>query len=178
MRIDNILIEYSLGIEKVAIYSAANSLAFVFPLFTGSIMKVLMKEISKNSLAYLDKIFFYQKKYFIYLILSIIVVYFLSPYIITLIFGHKYIPSIPIFQILSIVYIGGIFFTPLESYFYTEAPKNIFILKISQFLIILILGIIFVNVFNLKGMAFAIVLSRFFAWGYLYIKSKRIVRKS
>lgn len=176
MRMDNIIIEHFLGVKDVAIYSAANSLAFAFPLITGSIMKVLMKEVSKDSLLYLEKILYFQKKYFLFLAIAIISTFLLAPYVIPLLFGEKYNSSILIFQLLSIVYIGGIFFTPLESYFYTEDPRKIFIIKCIQLFIIAILGAIFIYLFSLMGMAIAVILSRIIAWAYLYIKSQNLIK--
>ena len=175
MRIDNVLIEKVLGMKSVAIYSIANTFAFFFPLFTSSIMKVLMKEMSKNSVLYLKKILFYQKKYFIYAIFAFIVVYTVSPHLISFLFGEKYIQSITIFQVLSFVYIGGVFFTPMESYFYTEHAKKIFILRILQLLLVVILGVVFMKLFELPGFAVAVVCSRLVAWIYLYYTSKRII---
>lgn len=167
MRLDNILIENLLGLKQVAIYSAANSLALVFPLITSSIMRVLMREMSKNSSYYLKKILEIQKKYFLVLILVILAVILVSPYLITFLFGPKYIESIPYFQILIVVYIGGIFFTPLESYFYNEKSKLIFLLKVVQLILLVSSSIILIPYIGLYGVAIAVVLTRIFAWIYL-----------
>lgn len=177
MRVDNIIIEHFLGVKDVAIYSAANSIAFAFPLITSSIMKVLMKEVSKNSLLYLEKILFYQKKYFIHLIVTILLTFLIAPYLIPLLLGERYTSSVIIFQLLSIVYIGGIFFTPLESFFYTEDPYKILLIKVLQIFIVVIFGIIFIYFFSLVGMSIAIILSRVVAWIYLYIKSQILINR-
>jgi PST family polysaccharide transporter len=174
MRTDNILIQYVLDIKQVAIYSAANSLAFAFPLITSSIMKVLMREISKNSELYLKKLLFYQKKYFGLAILAIAFVWIVSPYLIPFMFGEKYIPSILIFQILSIVYIGGIFFTPLESYYYTEDANIILKLRIIQLLLTVVLGVLFMRLISLPGLVIAVVVTRIVAWIYLSVKSYKM----
>lgn len=177
MRVDNIIIEHFLGVKDVAIYSAANSIAFAFPLITSSIMKVLMKEVSKNSLLYLEKILFYQKKYFIHLIVTILLTFLIAPYLIPLLLGERYTSSVIIFQLLSIVYIGGIFFTPLESFFYTEDPYKILLIKVLQIFIVVVFGIIFIYFFSLVGMSIAIILSRVVAWIYLYIKSQILINR-
>jgi len=174
MRVDNLIIEKYLGAKEVAIYSAANSLALVFPIITGSIMRVFMKEISKDSNYYLNKILAFQKKYIIYLIGIIVGVVLISPYLIPLIFGSRYEESVSIFQLLVITYISSIYFTPIESYFYNEKSALILLMKCLQLVIFLIVSIILINVLSLYAVALAVLVSRLFAWFYFYLKALKI----
>ncbi len=174
MRADNILIEYTLGLKAVAVYSAANSLALVFPLVTGSIMRVFMKEVSKNSDYYLGKILDFQKRYFFPLILFVVLTVYLSPFIIDILYGGKYDASVQVFQILIIAYIGGIFFTPIESYFYNEDSKLILYVKAIQLVTFILFSIILMKFFSLYGIAFAVLITRIGAWFYFsYLARKR-----
>uniref|UniRef100_UPI00321748E5 lipopolysaccharide biosynthesis protein n=1 Tax=uncultured Draconibacterium sp. TaxID=1573823 RepID=UPI00321748E5 len=171
MRLDNVIIEYFLGAQEVGVYAAANTLALAFPLITGSIMRVFMREASNDSINFLNKILKFQKKYFIHLLGFIIVVILLSPHLIEFLFGEKYINSIPIFQILIVAYIGGVFFTPLESFFYNENSNLILRLKFIQLILFLIGSVCLIKVFSLVGVALTVVLTRVFAWIFLSINS-------
>jgi O-antigen/teichoic acid export membrane protein len=173
MRLDNIIIDRFLGDKQVAIYAAANTLALVFPLITGSIMGVLMKEISKDSLFYLKKIIDFQKKYLLYLLGTIAAVVVISPYLIRMFFGIKYINSIPIFQILIVTYIASVFFTPIESYFYNEDAKLVFIVKLVQLIIFLGSSLILIQKFALPGVAVSVFLTRVGAWGFFYVLARK-----
>ncbi|APG65044.1 hypothetical protein LPB136_06585 [Tenacibaculum todarodis] len=177
MRLDNVIIENFVGVEAVAIYSAANTLALIFPLITGSIMRVLMKEISRDSNYYLTKILKFQKKYFLHLIVLIGLIILVSPYLIELFFGERFRDSIRIFQILITVYVGGIFFTPLEAYFYNEQPKRIFTVKLIQFLLFFVMAIIMVQYYSIIGVALAVVFCRLIIWSYLYFLSRKRLKK-
>jgi len=173
MRLDNIIIERFLGDKQVAIYAAANTLALVFPLITGSIMGVLMKEISKDSLFYLKKIIDFQKRYFIYLLGVIVLVVLLSPYLIRLFFGIKYINSIPIFQLLIVTYIASVFFTPIESYFYNEDAKMVFVVKLLQLIIFVGFSLVLVQKFALQGVAASVFITRVGAWILFYVLARK-----
>ncbi|MEY1639338.1 oligosaccharide flippase family protein [Tenuifilum osseticum] len=177
MRVDNFIILHKLDNYQLGIYSAANSFALFFPIITGSLMKVLLRESANQGINYLKKIIDIQKKYFIHLIIFIIIIIFTSKYLIIFFFGSKYLYSIPIFQVLSIVYIGGVFFTPLESYFFSNHQTLIMLIRILQLLIIIIFGFLLIDLFGLIGMAIAIVLSRIIAWFYFTIKSKKVIFK-
>jgi O-antigen/teichoic acid export membrane protein len=162
-----------IGFANIIIGAAANTLAIVFPLITGSIMGVLMKEISKDSLFYLKKIIDFQKKYLLYLLGTIAAVVVISPYLIRMFFGIKYINSIPIFQILIVTYIASVFFTPIESYFYNEDAKLVFIVKLVQLIIFLGSSLILIQKFALPGVAVSVFLTRVGAWGFFYVLARK-----
>ena len=106
MRFGNLIIEKKLGSSYLGIYSAANTLALVFPLITTSIMNVLLREASGKKEDFLEKGIRNQKKYLLLLIIILIVSILLSKYFVVILFGNKYVDSINIFRILLIPYIG------------------------------------------------------------------------
>lgn len=169
MRFDTLIIEYKLGSEQLGIYSAANTLALMFPLITNALRNVLVRESSVSSENFLRKIIKSQKKFAIYFIILLLISIILSPYIFQIIFGEKFKDSIVIFQILIVIYIGGIFFTPLESYFYTNAPNLIKIQKLIQMLIIIIGSLVLIDLWGILGVVLSIVLSRIYGWIHLMI---------
>ena len=176
MRSDTLIIQYFLGEKSLGIYSAANSLSMVFPLITNSIMQVLLKETSNKGTDYLKRIIELQKRYFVYITLVLFAIELLAYYLIPFIFGSQYEDSVIYFQILILAQLGGLIFTPLESYFYSKNTKFIFYLKGIQLVIILTFSISFVQSFGLFSVAIAVLLSRVIGWIILSIKSSKALK--
>ena len=178
MRFGNLIIAKVLGNKELGIYSAANTLALVFPLITTSLMNVLLREASGQKTDFLAKILKNQKKYIMVLILVLILTIFFSKYFILLIFGSSYIDAMNIFRILLIAYIGGVFFTPLESYYYGNHQKTILFIRFVQMLVVIIGSVISIKHFGLYGIATTVVISRIIGWFYIYAVSYKILRKA
>ena len=174
MRADVFFIENYLGSEQLGIYVAANSLALVFPLITSSLMNVFIQKTSNEKSDFLKKILQTQKKYIPYLILILVASMLITEPLFLILFGENYIASVDIFRILLIAYIGGIFFTPLESYFYSHSQKVILYIKFIQMLFIIIGIWIALEFFTLESVAIVIVLSRVIGWVILYANVKNI----
>lgn len=177
MRSDTLIIQKFLGDKYLGIYSVANSLALVFPLITNSIMQVLLKENSNKGSSFLKRILDLQKKYFIFILAILILLEFLSYYIISVLFGEEFKISVIYFQVLIVAHVGGLIFTPLESYFYSKNTKFIFYFKGIQLMIILILSITFIEILGLLSVALAVLVSRICGWIILSIKSKSELNK-
>jgi len=139
-------------------------------------MRVLLPESAKEGDSYLIKILDIQKKYFLYVIILIIIIIVLAQYIIPFVLGNKYLHSIPIFQLFIPIYIGGIFFTPLESYFFAKKQITVLIIRVIQILIISIAGYLLISHYNIIGIVIAIIMSRVFAWIYFTVKSYKILK--
>lgn len=175
MRFDTLLIEKYLGSEQLGIYAAANTLALVFPLITGSLMNVLIRESAGDKENYLVKVMANQRRYLLALGAILVAAWLLSAPVIGLLFGEGYLASVQVFRILLIAYIGGIFFTPMESYFYSNQSKTILYLKFFQMLAVVSLSVALIGRFGLLGVAASIVVSRVLGWIYIYFRSSRIV---
>lgn len=174
MRFDSLIIEKWLGSGALGIYSAANSLAMVFPIITGSLMNVVLRESAGEKSQFLERVLTNQKKYFTTLLLVMVLSYLLSDIIIGLLFGSTYSDAVDIFKVLLIAYIGGVFFTPLESYFYANHPNVILVMRFVQMITFILLSVSFVGRFGIIGVAFSVVLTRIIAWVFFYIKSHQI----
>ena len=166
-----------LGSDALGIFSAANTLALVFPLITTSLMNVLLRETATRKHDFLGKILATQKRYAPFLLLFMVLSIFLSRYFILLIFGDNYAPAINVFRILLIPYIGGIFFTPLQSYFYSHQPKTIMILHFMQMLIVVLGSTYLINIYGLYGVSASIAVSRMAGWFYISISAKLTLLK-
>jgi O-antigen/teichoic acid export membrane protein len=175
MRFDSMIIQKVLGAHELGIYSAANTLAFAFPVLTGSLMNVLLRESSKLSDTFLPRLIATQKRYLPLLLLAFAVAMICSGPLLTLLFGTRYSEAIPIFRVLLIPYMGGIFFTPLESYFYAKEPRTILWLKTGQMAVIVGGSLLLIDEFRLYGVATAIALSRILGWIWISTKSYRVI---
>lgn len=178
MRFGYLATDKLLGSEALGIFSAANTLALVFPLITTSLMNVLLRETATRKQEFLSKIVNNQKRYAPYIVVILAAGILLSKTFILLIFGDKYIESISVFRILLIPYIGGIFFTPLQSYFYSHQAKTIMIVQFIQMMIVILGSIFLAGQFDLLGVALAIALSRIAGWIYISISAMVILKKS
>jgi O-antigen/teichoic acid export membrane protein len=176
MRFGYLATDKLLGSDALGIFSAANTLALVFPLITTSLMNVLLRETATRKQEFLQKIIVNQKKYAPFLLLFLVMSIVLSRFFILLIFGENYAASVNIFRILLIPYIGGIFFTPLQSYFYSHQAKTVMTLQFLQMLIVVAGSIILTRYYQLTGIAFAITLSRIAGWIYISVAAKGILK--
>lgn len=172
MRFDSFIIQRFLGPADLAIYSAANTLAFVFPLVTVSIMNVILKEAAAQGELILPRILAAQKRYLPLLGIVFILSWFGAEQLINQLFGARYTTAVSVFQILLIPYLGGIYFTPLESFFYAHEPRSILVLKSLQMLLVVLGSILLIRNFSINGVAVAIALSRATGWAYLGYKCR------
>jgi O-antigen/teichoic acid export membrane protein len=175
MRFGSLVVEKMLGSEYLAMFSAANILAMVVPLITGSLMNVLIRDAAERGTAFLPKIFEKQKQYLKYLVAFFVLGVLLSKYVILILFGSAYLPAAEIFNILLVAYLGGMFFTPLESYFYGHDQKTIMHLRFYQMMIVVLGSIVTIPFFQLHGVAVCIVLSRVVGWTWIYCKAKSVM---
>ncbi|HBG07026.1 MAG: hypothetical protein A2075_16430 [Geobacteraceae bacterium GWC2_58_44] len=178
MRFDSLVIEKYLGSEQLGIYAAANTLALVFPLITGSLMNVLIRESAGDKESYLVRVMAGQRRYLLALGAVLAVAWGLSAPVIGLLFGDAYLASVQVFRILLIAYIGGIFFTPMESYFYSNDTRTILFLKLFQMLAVVVLSLLLIGSFGLQGVAASVVISRLLGWVYIYSRSSIIVGRA
>jgi O-antigen/teichoic acid export membrane protein len=171
-RVDYIIIEELQDEHYLGVYAVANTLAFAFILVTNSLMKVFLKMGSEDPQRFLYRLLELQKRYFFPFIVVLVLVISSASQLVPFVFGEKYTPSIRCFQILVIPYLGGVFFTPLESYFYATNSFLIFLVKSGQLIVISTVGFLLVYQIGLVGMAIAILLSRIFTWMFFFKKAR------
>lgn len=164
LRYPILFIESTMTQHELGIFNAASSLAIAFPIITSSMMNVLIRESAKKDDTHLLAIYSTQKRIIKYLIPLIVLMILSSDILITSVFGKSYQESTPIFQILIVGFIGGIFFVPLESYFYSRNPKFIVGLKFLSLVTIIIFSLILVDIYGLVGVAYSSLLSRVTTW--------------
>ncbi|MFH4534581.1 hypothetical protein WMQ26_15030 [Vibrio diabolicus] len=177
MRGEPILISNFLSIENVAIYNAANSIAMMVPLVTTAILSVFLPEVANKNIKYHD-ICKIQNKLIPFILLSIVMVWFLSDYIIVLLYGNALIESSSILVYLMSCYLVGAYFTPFESYVMIYKSYYSVFTRIFQFIIYLSVFFIFFENHGLMALVYAVIFCRLLIWLYILYLSNRISKEN
>lgn len=184
---DTAVVKHFLTNEDVGLYNAA------YQLFNGvaSFAYVVSSYYASNVSSYFSsqnskeiKKFYYQERFFV-IVLSIIghlILIFSSKFIITMLYGEKYINTVPIFNILmlgSMIRYITVFYM---LYYNTNGKHHIQqILNIFVAILNVILSIIFLQIFGLNGPAIATVItilsSLIFSFFYCERRIINIVKK-
>jgi O-antigen/teichoic acid export membrane protein len=166
MRIDIFIVEHFVGIEALGVYAAAISLASAFPLLANALMNVYVVRAAqeKGRPVFLQTLVRQQIKYFLPVIALGSVVALVSPYLVPFIFGLKFVPSVAIFNILLIAFLGGVVFTPIESHLYANRQPLIMGIKLIQLAAVIVFSIWLVDIYGVNGVALSIVSSRLIGW--------------
>lgn len=166
MRVDIFIVEHFVGIEALGVYAAAISLASAFPLLANALMNVYVVRAAqeKGSPVFLQTLVRQQIKYFLPIITLGSVVALLSPYLVPFIFGLKFVPSVAVFNILLIAFLGGVVFTPIESHLYANRQQLIMVIKLIQLVSVIAFSIWLVDFYGVNGVALSIVASRLIGW--------------
>lgn len=180
MRVDNFIIGYYLGYREVGYYTVAFTLSSMFPLITGSLMTVFVRELSlpeKNSHEYMKRFLMRQLKLLIPGVVIALALVLISKPLIEVFFGSRYEPSTPLFKILLFPFCLGIVFTPIESYFYSHQPYIITVLKFVQFVATVLFSVVFIKAFGLIGVGFSTLLVRLIGWVFLPLYTQVQINK-
>lgn len=178
--LDRYIIEYFLGLKVVAYYSLAATLSIgIGMLFVNSIIKgsliTILKALQDNNIATVLKS---RKKIQLFFLLisffALVINYSIGENLIIHIFGEKYKESIPL--MLPLFYytlINGL------SHIYAQVlvqKKKLYILvNISIFTVLnnIVFSLIFINIFNVKGIIFALLMSAIISLILIYNYSKK-----
>ena len=175
MRFGVLITERELGSQFVAVYSVANTLALVFPLFTSSMMNVLIREAAlAPKHEFVKKLIAKQRQSLPYLLPAMLGCVMILSSLVGVLFGDSYSGAWPLFALLSIPHIGGIFFSPLESYFYGNDQIFIMKFKAVEMVLMVLVSLMFISHFGLYGVALGAIISRAFGWAYLYFKAQKL----
>jgi O-antigen/teichoic acid export membrane protein len=176
MRFGVFLVEKVLGPEELAILSAANTLALVFPLITTSIMNVLLKESAATpGREFLTAILRKQRRFLPVLLGVLILSMLLARPMTVLLFGPGYRDAGGLLAWLLIPYIGGVFFTPLESYFYGNDQRLLMRLRIVQLGFTVLISILLIGKIGLYAIVWGTVLTRAMGWIYIFMKVRSLL---
>jgi len=168
-RIDIYMLSFWVGYAQIGIYAAAYNLLSIvsfLPYVLGQVMLPKMAETSKEDLFELT---IRLTKPIIVLSLLSLVIIPIFPYLVPLLFGHKYDESIVIVQILTIVTLISFALLPFEQSMYPLGkPKYTAFLKFIQLALNIILNFIFIPRFGMVWAAINLVIARL-VYGILLI---------
>lgn len=160
MKFDQVMIKSFLDETAVGIYASAVRISelwyFIPNIVIASVFPAILNAQKTNFESYKNRL----KKMFIFLfsigLIISIVVSFLAPYIISLIFGEKYLEAVPILQIYTWSSIGLFLMLGINKYFLSqEKYKSIFIFSLIAVLLNILLNIIMIPTVGLTGAAWA-----------------------
>ncbi len=176
MRSASLIIDMKIGSEALGIFSAANTLALIMPVLTNSIMKVFLRAAAADGNRVLTNILDAQKRYWPWVLAITILGVLASRPLIIGFFGHRYDDAAVLFKWLLIAYIGGVVFTPLESYFYSN--RQSFVMKVKGLQMVLIAGgsLIVATRWGLIGVVFVLIAARLVGWTLLMVQAYKTAR--
>ncbi|HSR89227.1 MAG TPA: oligosaccharide flippase family protein [Candidatus Udaeobacter sp.] len=179
-RVDSVVISHFLGLESVAVYSAAYLPIQFFPLVYNSIGAVLTPKLS----AFTDKkelisFFIRTLKWVSVAFAATIILIVPSKFLIPLFFGQKYISSMPVYLILASSLALNILSTPFSIIITIfNQTRLVFVSALLGLLINIIGNVLFVPRFGVMGSAYTFALGVIFSLCFnivcaLYLFKKR-----
>jgi len=182
---DSVMVGTLKGDFDVGIYNAAYRLSSIFLYIPQLYSLIIFPILSKKYITDLEKFRLISLLY-TWIIGSLgvfisIVGYLLAPILILIVYGEKYILSIPVFKIL-IISIGLSYFTYPLGLILDASNYQKINMYIMFFSIILnaFLNFIFINFYGVVGAAMATLITRFIFLisRYLVVKYKKLIKKS
>lgn len=154
-QVDVLMVRSMLNSIDLANLVGAQKLSSLIPIITATLVTVLLPKISGQQDRQALNYFFRKTLLFIPIIVVVFIIgIFASDYIIPLLLGEKYIPSVPIFKYYLIGYATGLFITPISLILYSLNKEHLFILlNIMQFAINIVGNYFLIKIFNAEGAA-------------------------
>lgn len=183
-RVDQAMVSHLLGLSEVAVFTVAWQLIQFFPVIYNSVSSVLMPKISsltnKNDLKIFIKRAF---KWVLVVVLGMGMLIYPSQYLISFLFGTKYLASMPVYLILAYGYLLNILIVPFS------LLVNVFnrtywiaVSGVMQVAVILIGNAVFIPTYGIMGAAytFALATAFIFIWNialavYLFKKVDLVI---
>jgi O-antigen/teichoic acid export membrane protein len=155
-RVDVLMLSRYKGAETVGIYSAGYQLSMVFPLLIGSIVTVLLPQVSR--LARKEEFVFFIKKSLsmsTLILVALLPGFVFSRYLIRLFFGLRYLESAGIFNILFLTFTVNLVFNPISTVLYAlDRPRVITYTNLLQLAIAIAGNLILIPIYGAYGAAF------------------------
>ncbi len=155
-RIDVLILSHYKGAEAVGIYSAAYQLSMVFPLIMGSLITVLMPQVSR--LTHRGEFIFFMKKSLsmsTLIVVGLIPVFIFAKPLINLVFGTQYLASSGIFRILFVNFMINIVCNPIGTIvFALNKPMVTTYTNFGQLVISLVGNFLLIPIYGGYGAAY------------------------
>lgn len=171
-RADHLIGKELLSPEAFGQYALASTLAMAFTLLQAAFMSVSLHAAAQGS--NWEQVKAQQKTILPWLVGAAAVVVFTAQWIIPAVFGERYAGSVQIFQVLVLITLSGMLFTPVESFFSAKNAKAVTQVKLLQMFGAVGLGIGAAFLYGAVGMAVAVLASRWVGWAKLQYMGNRL----
>jgi len=180
-RLDIFILSKYVSYGDIGIYSASNSLITMLALFSRSLNKISLPKAMNEAITSIENYNKFKKEVYntsLLLFIIAMTIFFASEKFIRFLYGVKYSESYIIFRILSIGYLSSMIFAPHSYIFYAiNLGKLLFIIELVKSAIAILLLIVLVPLFGLKGAASAISISLLTMTIISYILLKKFLKK-
>ncbi len=165
-RLDIFMLSHYRGAESVGLYAAAFQLATVFPLIIGAVSTSLLPRASRLTEPAQLRQFVKRTLAMSGLVVVIVLpIPFLSPQLIALVFGSRYIAAIPTFQVLFVAFLFAILINPVSTTLYAlDRAWIITLINWVQLALTFSLNMILVPAYGSVGAATTFLLSTILAF--------------
>lgn len=179
MRLDVLLLQSLTSAELVGIYASASQLAMVFSLVSGSLITVLSPYVmGLQDLNALRRYKIMVCKLLPIIVLGYIAAYFISPILIDLLFGDKYLMAIPVLQILLLGFSLSLLINPLSIIFLRlDKPQILTALNFLQLALLIPACFFLIPQYGAIGAAWSSVGIRIFALLFIFLILSQILEK-
>jgi len=175
MRIDVLMLQKLGNPVQTGLYSAASSVAMIFPLITMSITATMMPKMDSFLRDHTVRQFIAKTgKLTKYVLFSCVLLEIVSPLLIRILFGEAYKHAIPVFGILLVSYMFGIVINPISLIYYQVNRAYVLTLvNWGQLLIGYFCNLVLIPPYGANGAAVSSLLLHIFSSavivGYLYV---------
>jgi O-antigen/teichoic acid export membrane protein len=179
LSIDRLVINKELGLEMTGIYMVAVSLGNALNIIFNSINRAyspwLFGQLKENNQVKKIAIVKNTYVYFVFLIVMSLLAFFLAPSLLKLIVGEKFHQAADVLPILVIGQVFlGMYFMVTNYIFYVKKTKYLSYVTISSGAINVILLLLFIPLYGIKGAAFAFLIANLFRFIGTWLVSAKL----
>ncbi|MFA5106891.1 MAG: flippase [Patescibacteria group bacterium] len=178
MRLDTFFLTRMTTLDDVGLYNAAMNFANFFNISSTAVTSTFLPHLSRYTGERLKRFYATILKFFPLVVVSIIILVFFSPFLINLMFGHRYENASPILRVLFIASGMNMLVNPLIVVLYRlKRVRAIAFMNITQLLFCIGLNLIFIPSFGSIGAAWTKVALNILAIAWVMIVSQRYFSK-
>lgn len=180
-RIDILVLAKYVGYDTLGVYAVAVRIAMIAALFTASVSIVLLPRGSQALKSPQHMRAYIKESFIMIFILSFIIgiIIAISPFLIKVLFGTRYLGALLLTRILLIVPIFTVLYTPFSYLFYAENKSK----KIFELGLVILIAAISALIFSVPrygslGAAASIVFSSFCGFIFIFFRTFSTIKKT
>lgn len=176
-RLDLYILARYLDVATLGQYGAALKIVAIASLMTGVLSAQFLPQASRTRGMKGDLRGYIHRAFSISLLLTIAIggLWFITPWIVYLLFGKRYMSSIPLARIILIGTVFVAIYTPFSQLFLAEEdPRKMFYLSLLKLLAIGGLGLVLVPRIGARGAAWSLVLAEGMALVFTFVSLRSV----